>query len=376
MQEIIVFGAGQKGIWLKNILRRGGADIPNCNIKFYCDNNIPSGGYVQGIEVIHPEDLKRIENKYDIVISSGLILDEVMKQLKDLQIINNVYYVPDYTYDFLWNNIEMPFWIPIDIQKPRMQYLECRIVEHCNMNCNGCSVCANIKTPEFMELSCFRKDMEDLKRLFSGIKYLKLFGGEPLLHKQLIEFLYVSREYFPDAELVVHSNGLLIPNVSCELLKEMSKLNAGFVFTLYPETGKIRRVLEQRLGKYSVKYQFTSPVYEFRKCINLKGNYDAEEIYKNCCKCINLINGTISCGLGFSIDTLEKKYNVDICEDKFENCINIHTTKLNGWEINRLLDSPYNLCKYCAFMRFNVARDDKYYFQWKREKPSLDDWVF
>lgn len=376
MKDIIIFGAGKKGIQLINILNsQKVVDVPKCKIAFLCDNNIHSGRYIQGIEVIHPEDIKRMENKYDIVISSNLIIDEVMRQLKELNIPNNVYYVPDYTYRFLWNDEKgMPFWIPMDINKPRMNWLECAIVGHCNMNCNGCSACANISTPYFMELSKFKNDMQQLKKLYSGIKYLKLLGGEPLLHKQLSEFIYTAREYFPDAELVVHSNGLLIPNISSDLLDKMTELDAGFVFTLYPETGKKKRQIEQRLDKHSVKYEFTSPVYEFRKAVNLRGDYDANEIYKNCCKCINLIDGTISCGVGYLIDKLEKKYNIKICENKFEHCVNIYSTQMSGSDINSLLDSPCELCRYCAFMRFNVEKDEKYYYQWKREAPSLDDW--
>jgi organic radical activating enzyme len=376
MNEIIIFGAGKKGRQLINILsHKKVKDVPECKIVFVCDNYISSGRYVQGIEVIHPEDIKRIGTPYDIVISSEVIVDEVMEQLNGLDIQNRVYYVPEYTYSFLWDDENaMPFWIPMDITKPRMPYLECGIVKQCNMNCNGCSTCANIHTPEFMDLSKFRSDMQQLKTIFSGIKYLKLYGGEPLLHKQLSEFVYTAREIFPDAKLVVHSNGLLIPGISDNLLDTMSRLDAGFVFTLYPETGKKKRLIKQKLDKHSVKYNFTEPVYEFRKTINRKGDYDAEEIYKNCCKCINLINGTLSCGLGFMIDTLEQEYDVNICSDKFQHCVNIYETKMNGREINRLLDSPFNLCKYCAFMRFNVESEN-YYHQWRRgETPSLEDW--
>lgn len=376
MKNVIIFGAGKCGRQLHNMMKNGKIDELNqYHVKYFCDNYCPSGSYVDGIEIIHPYDLLRIEN-LDIIISTVNILDDAMIQLKKLNIPNNVYAIADYTYKYMWNNQDMPFLIEMDINKPRLPYLECKIASQCNLNCNGCSVAANISERWFMSSEQFERDLIALKKIYTGIKYLKLFGGEPLLNRELGKLLKLARQYFPDSELVVHSNGILVPEVSEELLVLMHKLNVGFVFTLYPETGKKQRIIEQKLAQCGVGYEFTPPTYEFRKCINLSGDYNPIEIYNNCCKCINLIDGTLSCGFGYLIDKLEKKYKTEICDKKFENCINIYDTHLDGWQINKKLDSPYNLCAYCAFMRFNVMDNDKYYYEWKHEKAELKDWCF
>ena len=298
-----------------------------------------------------------------------------MKQLFQLQIKNNIYYVPSYVYNFKYNNDDMPLAIKMDIEKPRLSWLEIEIVKHCNMNCNGCSTCANISPKEYEDIDNFEKNLKQLRKYFSGIKTLKLFGGEPLLHPQIEKFVECARSYFPDSKLLVHSNGLLVPGCKNELLKTMREKNACFVFTLYPETGKAKRKIELKLQQAAVEYEFTEPVYEFRKAVKLKGDYNPQEIFSNCCKCWALIDGKISCGFPYLVKKLEEKYNIDICKNKYQSCIDIYNTDLTGWQINEQLDKPYNMCAYCAFMRFNVVDDEDYYFTWKREKPELGDWM-
>lgn len=155
----------------------------------------------------------------------------------------------------------------------------------------------------------------------------------------------------------------------------MNKMDAKFEFTLYIPTGIKKRIIEDILCREDIEYKFTEPVYEFRKAINSKGDYDSNEIFKRCSQCVNLIDGTLSCGIGYVIEYLENYFGKSICEDKFQNCIDIHSTELNGWEINSILASPSNLCAYCAFMDFKHPTNENFY-QWQcGGKPQLTDWL-
>lgn len=376
MKKVIIWGAGVKGKNLFHMIKEGKIEqLKQYKVECFCDNGHVSGSFTEGVKVVHPLELLEIE-KYDILISTSNIVDEVMLQLKQLKVANKVFYIADYVYKYKWNDNNMPFMIEMDINKPRLNYLECKIASKCNLNCNGCSVAANINEKWFMESRKFEKDLIALKKLYTGIKYFKLFGGEPLLNSEIDCLLELSRKYFPDSQIVVHSNGLLVPSMSEKFFNIMNKYEIAFVFTLYPETGKKMRVIKQILDSHDISYEFTKPTYEFRKCINLKGDYDPVQIYSNCCKCINLIDGTLSCGLGQLIEIIEKRFNTQICENKYENCIDIYNTDLDGWEINRRLDTPNNLCAYCAFMRFNVNDNEDYFYEWKSEQPKLEDWCF
>lgn len=375
-KEIIVFGGGYEGKQFCNMVQgKRCSGLENLNIAYVCDNHLKSGSYINGIKVINIYELARMSRKLDIYICTEKFLDEIMKQIYEMKLENDVYYVPSYVYRFKYNTTDMPVAVRMDINKPRLSWLEIMIVNHCNLNCNGCSACANISEKQCMDLEKFEQDLVQLKTKFSGIKILKLFGGEPLLHPQLHSFIECAREIFPDARLLVHSNGILVPKCDTSLLDRMRELDARFVFTLYPDTGKVKRLIELRLQEANVDYEFTQPVYEFRKAVNAKGDYDIKEVFANCCKCISLANGKLSCGFPDFIDKLEKKYNISICQDKWQNSIDIYTTTMEGWEIKGALDRPYNLCAYCAFMRFDKLDEEHLYFKWKRENPKLEDWL-
>lgn len=383
-KRVICFGAGDRGRQLckmlcNPVLRKSLGDI---EIRFFSDNAVkehdydvvPIEKYIEGIKIISPDEINQCHDIDGIIITTSKIVDEAAKQLKDLEIKIPVYLVPDYVYEYKWSE-QMPPFVLIDITKPRMPYLECRIVEHCNLNCKGCGGVSNICEEHFVDIDNYEKDLKALKGLFSGIKQFHLLGGEPLLHPELEDFIIKTRMYFPDSKIVVHSNGLLVPKLAQKVLDAMNKYAVDFLFTLYPVTGKIKRRIENRLNAAAVKYVFTSPVYEFRKIINIKGDYDPKEIYKMCAKCINLIDGTLSCGMGKVMQIIENKFHVSICEDKGQHCIDIHTTEYDGWQINEILDSPFNLCAYCS--EPNSCEDNEQnVFLWScGTTPSLDEFI-
>lgn len=381
MKNIIIYGAGNKGVFLSRLLKNKTHLLEEkFNILYFCDTYKEAGSYVEGIEIISPEQLEQIEYKIDfIVISSNDYAEAIQSNLIALKISTKVYVIPEYVYKFMWKSfddkLDMPFLLSVDLNKPRMPYLEIMIVDHCNLNCKACSALANIKEPKYLDLEEFELSMKRLKELFWGIKYLKLFGGKPLLHPKLKEFLTVARMHFPDSKLVVHSNGLLIPKMDDNLFKVMREKNIQFEFTQYPPTGTKKRQIIKKLEENGLEYRFREPLYEFRKPVNIHGDYEEKEVYKTCCKCINLIQGTLSCGFGWMLKGLEDLYGTVICDDKFQHCINIFDTDLNGWEINTVLDSPFNLCKYCSFM--NVTDIDERTMEWKCGGPyKLEDWVY
>lgn len=379
MKKIIIFGAGNRGEQLLHIIQK----FDMGKVEMYCDNNLPVGSYRNGLRVIRPNELPvHITEDTVIYISSPDIVETVSAQLGQLGIGVPIYMVPRYVYSFQWNE-DCPFLVRIDIEKPILPYLECGIVEHCNLNCKGCNALSNVSDKEFLDLNKYEQDLVQLSRLFSGIQYFKLLGGEPLLHPEIEMFIKITRKYFPGAEIVVHSNGLLIPKMKEELFYSMNYLNASFIFTAYPPTMAMKREIIRILDMYGVKYKFVGgltgiPVTEFRKLINLKGDYDPNTIYQYCGGwCINLVKGTLSCAMGFEIEKLEKKFNVEICKNKWERCVDIYTTEMNGWEIREWLNHPSEICAYCSFFNSHDYKPEDM-FEWQpmgKNKAKLEDWV-
>lgn len=48
-------------------------------MKYFCGNNVVSGVYIDGVKVIHPNEIVSLKKNYDIYISSNNIVDEAMR---------------------------------------------------------------------------------------------------------------------------------------------------------------------------------------------------------------------------------------------------------------------------------------------------------
>jgi molybdenum cofactor biosynthesis enzyme MoaA len=95
--------------------------------------------------------------------------------------------------------------------KPFLRYVEVHLVDHCNLNCGGCSHFSPIAREWFADVDQYEKDMHRLAELFRNVNTVRLMGGEPLLHPQIESFVTITRHYLPKADVRVVTNGLLLP---------------------------------------------------------------------------------------------------------------------------------------------------------------------
>ena len=160
------------------------------------------------------------------------------------------------------------------------------------------------------------------------------------------------------------------------LMKTVAETYTEIGISVYPPICNQQEEIGKYLRKKGIRYRFLGPFFKFRKIINSEGDYDPDEIHDQCELCTNLINGELSCGLGSGIDILEKHFGVELCEEECTklNRINVHTTELDGWEINKILGSPSKLCSFCAYQNNNEG-SDKISFPWSSGKPELSDWL-
>src|SRR4030067_480702 len=81
--------------------------------------------------------------------------------------------------------------------KPVLSYLEVQLVDHCNMNCSGCSHFSPLADKFFADIEQYDRDMKQLRQLVANIMTFRLLGGEPLLHPHVSMFLDSTRTWFP-----------------------------------------------------------------------------------------------------------------------------------------------------------------------------------
>lgn len=363
MNRVIVFGAAKNGLRLKRDLETNGY-----NVIGFCDNNVKKQRLeLDGLEIISFENLKNlcVENQCDGIFLALLEPDEVINQLHKNQINVNIFGV---TREYLSGKLEFSLdcIYPIDTSKPRLEYFEYHISYHCNLKCKGCGHFSNIAKPEFGNLSLYTNDIKRLKELFWGVKRIRLMGGEPLLNKELAEFIVVTRDTFKDANIRVVTNGLLIPNIPDELLRCMHTYNVGFDITQYIPTSEIKEKIELRCIEYGVEYVMSPLVQYFLKKRNKDGKSDINNSFEKCTskKCHFLENGKLSvCGAPILRHKYDNELNNKI---KFDNkdIIDIYNPELDGYIINDLLSRPIDACRYC--------NEESEYFEWEGNYPYLD----
>lgn len=99
------------------------------------------------------------------------------------------------------------------IQRP---LVEVNLTEHCNLSCAGCNHSSPHLPTRFMGLEDFRQDLEALSKVLH-VRELRLVGGEPLLHPQLIDFLRIAEKSVFCDIVTITTNGILLDQMSDEL---------------------------------------------------------------------------------------------------------------------------------------------------------------
>jgi len=280
-----------------------------------------------------------------------------------------VFYIPHYAFDLLHPKPE-DILIPIDVYKPRLSYLEFHVCDHCNLNCKGCSHYSNIaEKGVFADIDSYSRDIRRLRELFWGITTIRLMGGEPLLNKELNRFVEITREVFPDADLRVVTNGLLIPYIDPELACAMNKNHCGFDITLYEPTANILESIEKALDKHKIQHNISNKVDKFFRMKTLKPVNDPKKAATLCVRggCYFLMEGCLAkCVEPILIEKVNRWYSTDFTS---EDVHYIHDPQIDPWELKKQLAGPIDFRRYCLPF-YNR-------FRWEQcgaNEAKLEDW--
>lgn len=261
--------------------------------------------------------------------------------------------------------------LSIDNTKPRLDYVEIEICGSCNLNCKGCFQFSNlVEGKAFCDLNSFRNDLEKLKELFWGVAKIRLLGGEPLLNPDFLQFATTAREIFPDSDIRLVSNGLLITKLSESNLQTIKNAKCTFDISAYPPTQKQIKEITDFLKKAKITHTVSLPIKMFFKRLLAEPLESPNKSFDNCIftHCHVLGGGHLSpCSQKFYVNRLNTAFNLDYPEEKN---INIYTTSLNGWQINEIFKHPNNFCRFCS--------QGMVPFKWETRPTSnakADDWI-
>jgi MoaA/NifB/PqqE/SkfB family radical SAM enzyme len=146
------------------------------------------------------------------------------------------------------------------------------VTYRCNAYCDFCHFGdhTNFKNTKFADLDDYRNNIEQIAKL--GVKFLDLTGGEPLLHKNIVEMV----EYAKSLKLQtsITTNGLLYPKYAEKLAGKVNLLHFSLDSPYEAVHNKIRGVdcfqsvlksieLAKSLGEFpDILFTVTNDTYE------------------------------------------------------------------------------------------------------------------
>lgn len=219
-----------------------------------------------------------------------------------------------------------------------------------------------------MSIESFENDMNRLSELFSNVAKMRLLGGEPLLHPQISEFLKIAKKYFPNTELKIATNGILIPTIKNEVLKTISCYEVIFDISLYPPTQKIEQAIRQRLYDFGIRFYISELINKFQRRLLAEPISVAENAWKKCKtnNCFVLCEGKMSlCYAPQLAKMAEEKFGYHFYIG--DAIVDIHNKKWTGESLLKFIQRPHACCAYCGepeMLDWTVTLG----------KPDLYDW--
>lgn len=273
--------------------------------------------------------------------------------------------------------------IPMDY----IRYFEIHLTDHCNLNCYSCNHFSPLAEKSFLDLKEFISDFKKMSELTAGhVDIISLMGGEPLLHPQINKFINTARYYFPNSNIQIVTNGLLLHNMDDNFWEHCKKNNIWLSCTEYPLNIKWD-IIRTKAKQYGVNVFFLSEdgmheLQTYKPCtkdnknswyypLDLDGKQNIIKNFQNCKEansCIHLRHGKLyTCCVAPNICHFNTYFNKNIPLDTNDG-INIYKAK-NLREILDFLSKPIQFCKYC-----NVKKR-KLNLPWKKSDKSIKEYT-
>lgn len=366
---IVICGYGPVGRYLLKEIQDDGKERKIV----YCDNNKAKHGIEDGIEVCSFEKACG-ENKNAIFILTSLeYASKMKKQLLELGIHGNRIYfdeIRDHLQGLMDENMENRKLSP-----QRYLRFEVSLAEHCNLNCKYCSHFSPIAEPEFLNLAQHEKDMERLSCLLEGKSdKIYLIGGEPLLYKEIIACMKITRTYFPKSRMIILSNGLLINSMKKDFWQACRDNEIEINITMYPVKIDYERVM-QKLDQEGIVSDYgresnVSCLFD-KITLDLQGTQDPYESFTNCNQanqCHLVKEGRIyTCSYIKCAEHFNKYFhqNLEITENDY---VDLYSVK----DREEMLEK---LARPAAFCRFCNVKGRIHNLPFEISKKEMSEWV-
>ena len=318
-----------------------------------------------------------LELSYEELVNSFLLIEELSNIIKkenyyDNNNIKDFFKTDKFTFEFLEGKVRRKRRSEV---ADRISYLEIHLVDHCNLNCKGCCHFSPIAEKFELNITDFEKDIKRLSELIHGkLDRLILLGGEPLLNHNINEIIKIARYYFPNTEIQILTNGILLLKESADFFLTCKTNNIQINITEYPINFDYDKAIKV-IDNYGLDYFIYDSLNQNNKkfdmyCFDLNKGQDANKnFYESCVMakdCAYLEHGKIyPCQLAANIRHLNAYFHTDF-EQLESDYIDIYSD-IKEEDIYKFLAHPIEFCKYCNFSKHKR-------FTWDFSQKSIDEW--
>jgi cyclic pyranopterin phosphate synthase len=159
---------------------------------------------------------------------------------------------------------------------------ELNVVHHCNLSCRSCSHLSNRMNKYYVEPDNILKDLSRLAK-YCRPQHVRLCGGEPLLHPNLLEVVDAVRDSSISKYIRVVTNGLLLHRMPDEFWQKVDQIH----ISRYPQSKLTSQNIRsfQQLSKIHNVEMSIRYVNRFRESFSELGTDDlnlVKRIYSTC----------------------------------------------------------------------------------------------
>ena len=377
--EAVIFGAGTAGRFLYDEILEKSNRI---KIKGFLDNF--QEGHYRGTRIYRPEEYFKASGKIDTV----LIAAGAQKTLKTMintcrrNPVDHIYMMHDIAGKCRLPLFDSHGMIPARVrklkfseEKPSLPYFEVPVTDSCNLNCKGCLFASNLTERAKAQHVPFPELEQDAKRmseLFYDIPWIRILGGEPLMHPDIARILKTYRKYFPDTEIDLCTNGLLIPQMDERFWGTVKQERISIHISGYKPVYHMLEKLDGMLKKRDIPYAILKRE-EFLKYYTKTPDQDRQKSFEKCIAsgCYEVYRGRLStCSAVIAFEKFNKVFGASYQIQEDEDWFDIHNPEIDVWKVKEKLEAPSYVCRYCS-----DSRQESFPWDYSPQMPSLDDYL-
>ena len=376
--NIAIFGAGKAG---KVLYKRIIESCFNIQVLGFVDNIL--NGDIEDVKIYKPDEYFNLhKNDTDAVIITagsqktvGIMIDIARNYG-----IDNIYMLHD-----IIGKSDLPIFdnkgfIPYRVrkirfseEKPTLPYFEMPITDMCNLNCKGCLFACNaMNKGSHTDILQIKADLKRMSELFEDIPWIRILGGEPLLHPNIVEVLEYCRECFPESEVDLCTNGLLLPKMKSSFYECLISNRISVHISGYRPTYEMIDEIDEQMKKYNLIYVVLER-NEFMKYYTLSNTNDPLKSYEKCIAsaCREVYRGKLSnCSAVIAFEKMNEQFGTSYKVIENIDWFNIHNENIDIWKVIKALDEPMGICRYCS-----DSKNEKFDWSYAGKNVTINDYI-